>query len=146
MPPNVTVSSTTNQYLAPYWVDQVLRDNYFFGRVMRKTKKFGGSQELIPIKYQKGTASVAFNGYDLLPITQQPTSVNMTFYPTFIATNVSLAGSDLSVNSTPMQTLKLLSVEMESRKQDAADDVGNFLQGDGTGFGGKAPNGLANRS
>ena len=144
MPPNVTVSSTTNQYLAPYWVDQVLRDNYFFGRVMRKTKKFGGSQELIPIKYQKGTASVAFNGYDLLPITQQPTSVNMTFYPTFIATNVSLAGSDLSVNSTPMQTLKLLSVEMESRKQDAADDVGNFLQGDGTGFGGKAPNGLAN--
>ena len=144
MPPNVTVSSTTNQYLAPYWVDQVLRDNYFFGRIMRKTKKFGGSQELIPIKYQKGTASVAFNGYDLLPITQQPTSVNMTFYPTFIATNVSLAGSDLSVNSTPMQTLKLLSVEMESRKQDAADDVGNFLQGDGTGFGGKAPNGLAN--
>ena len=144
MPPNVTVSSTTNQYLAPYWVDQVLRDNYFFGRIMRKTKKFGGSQELIPIKYQKGTASVAFNGYDLLPITQQPTSVNMTFYPTFIATNVSLAGSDLSVNATPMQTLKLLSVEMESRKQDAADDVGNFLQGDGTGFGGKAPNGLAN--
>jgi len=68
----------------------------------------------------------------------------MTFYPTFIATNVSLAGSDLSVNATPMQTLQLLSVEMESRKQDAADDIGNFLQGDGTGFGGKAPNGLAN--
>ena len=144
MPPGVSVNSTTNQYLAPYWVDQVLRDNYFFGRIMRKTKKFGGSQVLIPIKYQKGVASVAFNGYDLLPISQQPTTVQMTFYPTFIATNVSLAGTDLSVNATPMQTLKLLSVEMESRKQDAADDVGNFLQGDGTGFGGKAPNGLAN--
>jgi hypothetical protein len=111
---------------------------------MRKTKRYDGSQMLIPIKYQKGTASVAFNGYDLLPITQQPTSVNMTFYPTFVATNVSLAGTDLSVNATPMQTLKLLSVEMESRKQDAADDIGNFLQGDGSGFGGKAPSGLAN--
>lgn len=144
MPPGVNITTTTNQYLAPFWVDQVLRDNYFFGRIMQKTKKWDGSQMLFPIKYQKGVASVAFNGYDLLPITQQPTSVNMTFYPTFIATNVSLAGTDLSVNATPMQTLKLLSVEMESRKQDAADDVGNFLQGDGTSFGGKAPNGLGN--
>lgn len=144
MPPNVNVSTTTNQYLAPFWVDQILRDNYFFGKIMQKTKKWDGSQMLFPIKYQKGIASVAFNGYDLLPISQQPVSVNMTFYPTFIATNVSLAGSDMSVNATPMQTLKLLSVTMESRKQDASDDVGNFLQGDGTSFGGKAPNGLAN--
>lgn len=142
--PGVNVTTTTNQYLAPFWVDLVLRDNYFFGKLMSKTKKWDGSQMLSPIKYQKGVASVAFNGFDLLPITQQPVSVNMTFYPTFIATNVALAGSDLSINETPMQTLKLLKVTMESRAQDAADDVGNFLQGDGTSFGGKAPNGLAN--
>lgn len=111
---------------------------------MQKTKKWDGSQMLFPIKYQKGTATVAFNGFDLLPITQQPVSVNMTFYPTFTATNVALAGSDLSVNATPMQTLKLMKVTMESRAQDAADDIGNFLQGDGTSFGGKAPSGLAN--
>lgn len=111
---------------------------------MQKTKKWDGSQMLFPIKYQKGVGSVAFNGFDLLPITQQPVAVNMTFFPTFIATNVALAGSDLSVNSTPMQTLNLMKVTMESRSQDAADDVGNFLQGDGTSFGGKAPNGLAN--
>lgn len=144
MPPGLNVTTTTNQYLAPFWVDQVLRDNYFFGKIMQKTEKFGGSQHLIPIKYRKGVASVAFNGYDLLPITQQPTAVNMTFYPTFVATNVSLAGTDLSTNATPMQTLKLMKVEMESRQQDAADDIGNFLQGDGTDFGGKAPSGLAN--
>lgn len=143
MPPSVNISTTTNQYLAPFWVDQVLRDNYFFGKVMQKTKKWDGSQMLIPMKYQKGVASVAFNGFDLLPITQQPVSVNMTFYPTFVATNVALAGSDMSINATPMQTLKLLSVIMESRKQDASDDIGNFLQGDGSSFGGKAPMGLA---
>lgn len=142
--PNVNVTTTTNQYLAPRWVDQVLRDNRFFGELMRKTKKWNGSQMLFPIKFQKGVSSVAFNGYDLLPITQQPVSVDMTFYPSFVATNVSLAGTDLSVNETSMQTLKLMSVMMESRSQDAADDVGNFLQGDGTSFGGKAPNGLAN--
>lgn len=143
MPPNVNVQTTTNQYLAPFWTDLVLRDNYFFGKIMQKTKKWEGSQMLFPIKYQKGTASVAFNGFDLLPISQTAVSVNTTFYPTFVATNVALAGSDLSVNATPMQTLKLMKVVMESRSQDAADDIGNFLQGDGTGFGGKAPMGLS---
>lgn len=142
MPPNVNVTSTTNQYLAPFWVDIVLRDNYFFGKIMQKTKKWNGSQMVFPFKYQKGVASVAFNGFDLLPITQQPSTVNGTFYPTFVATNVALAGSDLSINATPMQTLDLMRVTMESRRQDSADDIGNFLQGDGTSFGGKAPMGL----
>jgi hypothetical protein len=142
--PGVNVTTTTNQYLAPFMVDQVLRDNYLFGKLMSKTKKWDGAQMLFPLKYQKGVASVAFNSFDLLPITQQPTFVNMTFYPSFVATNVALAGSDLSINETPMQTLKLMKVTMESRAQDAADDIGNLLQGDGTSFGGKAPNGLAN--
>lgn len=143
MQPNINITTTTNQYLAPRWVDQVLRDNYFFGKVLSKVEKWNGSQMLFPIKYQKGNASVAFNGFDLLPITQQPVSVNMTFYPTFVATNVALAGSDLSVNDTQLQTLKLMDVMMESRSQDMADDIGNFFQGDGSSFGGKAPMGLA---
>lgn len=96
------------------------------------------------IKYQKGVASVAFNGFDQLPTSQQPVSVNMTFYPTFVATNVALAGSDLSINKTPMQRLNLMRTMMKSRSQDGADDIGNFFQGDGTGFSGKAPNGLGN--
>ena len=144
MPPGVNITTTTNQYLAPRWVDQVLRDNWFFGQVLRKTEKWDGSQMLFPIKYQKGVASVAFNGFDLLPITQQPVTVNMTFYPTFVATNVALAGSDLSVNKTAEQKLKLMDVMMESRSQDQADDVGTFFQQDGSAFGGKAPAGLAN--
>jgi hypothetical protein len=62
---------------------------------------------------------------------------------TFVATNVALAGSDLSVNKTKMKTLDLMEVTMRSRAQDASDDIGNFFQGDGTSFGGKAPMGLA---
>lgn len=110
---------------------------------MEKTERWNGSQMLFPIKYQKGIASVAFNGFDLLPITQQPVSVNMTFYPTFVATNVALAGSDLSVNKTKLQTLNLMSTMMESRAQDQADDIGTMFQQDGSSFGGKAPMGLA---
>lgn len=143
MPPGVNITTTTNQYLAPAWVDQVLRDNFFFGKILKNTKKWDGSQMLFPMKYQKGIASVAFNGFDLLPITQQPVSVNMTFYPSFVATNVALSGTDLSTNSTQMQTLNLMTTMMESRAQDAADDIGNFLQQDGSAYGGKAPMGLA---
>ncbi len=143
MPPGVNITTTTNQYLAPAWVDQILRDNYFFGKILSKTERWNGSQMLFPIKYQKGVASVAFNGFDVLPIVQQPVSVNMTFYPTFVATNVALAGSDLSVNKTDMQTLNLMTTMMESRAQDAADDIGNFFQQDGSAYGGKAPMGLA---
>ncbi len=143
MPPNLNIQTTTNQSLAPAWVDQVLRDNFFFGEVLARTTKWDGSQMLDPIKYQKGIASVAFNGFDQLPTSQQPVSVNMTFYPTFVATNVALAGSDLSVNKTPSQKLNLMTTMMKSRAQDGADDIGNFFQGDGTSFGGKAPMGLA---
>jgi hypothetical protein len=83
--PNINVTTTTNQYLAPRWVDLVLRDNFFFGKLMQKTKKWNGSQMLFPIKVNKGVATVAFNGFDLLPITQTPVAVNMTFYPLAIA-------------------------------------------------------------
>lgn len=66
---------------------------------------------------------------------------------TFVATNVALAGSDLSVNKAEgngaLKVLDLMQTMMESRSQDAADDIGNFLQGDGSSYGGKAPMGLA---
>lgn len=117
--------------------------NFFFGEILGNTKKWDGSQMNFPIKYQKGVASVAFNGFDQLPTSQQPVSVNMNFFPTFVATNVALSGTDLSINDTPKQTIKLAKVMMESRAQDAADDIGTFFQGDGSSFGGKAPMGLA---
>lgn len=147
MQPNVNVTTTTNNYLAPFVVDQILRDNLFFGKILSKTEKWKGAQMNIPMKYQKGLATVPFNGFDLLPISQQPTTVNMTFYAAFTATNVALSGTDLSINQADgngaLKTLDLMQLQMESRAQDAADDIGNFLQSDGSANGGKAPMGLA---
>lgn len=142
MPPSINVQATTNQFLASAWVDQVIKDNFLFGEILGNTEEFGGSQMVTPFKYQKGVATVAFNGFDDLPTSQQPVTVNGVFYPTFTATNVALAGSDLSVNKTKMQTLNLMKTMMKSRAQDGADDIGNFFQGAGTAFNGKAPMGL----
>ena len=51
--PGVNVTTTTNQYLAPFWVDQVLRDNYLFGKLMSRTKKWNGAQMLFPINFSR---------------------------------------------------------------------------------------------
>ena len=48
MPPSINIQTTTNQYLAPAWVDQVLRDNFFFGEILANTQKWDGSQMLFP--------------------------------------------------------------------------------------------------
>ena len=48
MQPNVNITTTTNQYLAPAWVDQTLRDNAFAGEILGMTKKWDGSQMLFP--------------------------------------------------------------------------------------------------
>ena len=44
----VNISTTTNKYLAPDWVDLVLNDNFFFGYILENTKKWDGSQMLFP--------------------------------------------------------------------------------------------------
>ncbi len=147
MPPNVNVTTTTNQFLAEAWVDQVLRDNRFFGEIVKGAERWKGSQMLMPMKYQKGVATVAFNGFDELPINQIPTTVNMFFYPSFAATNVALSGTDISVNKNEgngtLKTIDLMITQTKSRAQDAADDWGNYFQGDGSADNGKAPMGLA---
>lgn len=53
MPPNVNIQTTTNQYLAPAWVDQVLRDNLLFGELLGNTEKWNGSQMLFPINLSR---------------------------------------------------------------------------------------------
>ncbi len=49
MPPSINVQATTNQWLAPAWVDQVLKDNFFFGEVLGNTEKWDGSQMIHPL-------------------------------------------------------------------------------------------------
>jgi hypothetical protein len=114
---------------------------------MDKPSRWKGSQVLVPMKYQKGIKSVSFSGFDVLPVTTQPTTVNMTFYPSWVATNVALAGTDVSINDAEgngsLKTLDLMKTTLDSRTQDAGDDIGTFLvQSDGTGNGGKDPMGL----
>ena len=96
-----------------------------------------------PIKYQVGTPIQSFLGFDTLPTAFTDTRVLMKFNPKFVAANVALAGTDIAANNTNAKVLELTEVEMVSRAQDLADQVGTMLWSDGTGNNSKDISGLA---
>lgn len=127
------VDTLTEDFLVPKVVDTVLRGNVFATRMLAKAKKFRSSTMLFPIKWQKGVAGTSFSGFDLLPTSASDTRVNMTYTPKFYATNVALPGTELSANMTENKVLDLATIEMSSRAQDMADDIGTMFYGTGTG-------------
>lgn len=137
------VDTLTLDWLVPKVVDTVLRENVFASAMLSKTEKFKSSTMDFPIKWTKGVSGTSFSGYDLLPTGASDTRVFMVYQPRFYAENVSLPGTDLSANNTAQKVLDLAEVEMKSRAQDCADDIGNLFYLDGTGNGSKDFLGLA---
>ncbi len=146
--PTVNIQTTTNNYLAPMWVDGVLRDNRILSILLNKrTKAWEGATMIEPVKYKKGLATVPFSGFDTLPITNVSVSVNMSFVPKWTATNIALAMTEVSWNEaagSKYKMLDLMEITMKSRAQDAADDIGNYLYKDGSDGGNKVFSGLGN--
>ena len=136
------VDTLTLDYLVPQVVDTVLRANVFATSMLAKTKKFRSSTMDFPIKYQKGVAGTSFSGFDVLPTSASDVRVLMVFNPKFYAINVALPGTEIAANNTVQKVMDLATVEMRSRAQDMADDIGTILYADGTGNGSKDFNGL----
>ncbi len=130
---NNVVDVITLEEIVPRVVDTVLRTNELTMRVFRKTKDFGAATQDLPIKYQKGTAVQSFIGMDLLPTVFTDTRLLMKFNPRYVAVNVAIAGTDMMANNTAMKIIDLLAAEMDSRKEDLADSLGDMFWSDGTG-------------
>lgn len=137
------VDTLTLDYLVPQVVDTVLRSNVFATSMLAKTKKFRSSTMDFPIKYQKGVAGTSFSGFDVLPTSASDTRVLMVYNPRFYAINVALPGTEIAANNTIQKVMDLATVEMRSRAQDMADDIGTLLYADGTGNASKDFLGLA---
>lgn len=127
------VDTLTLDYLVPQVVDTVLRANVFATAMLAKTKKFRSATMDFPIKYQKGVAGQSFSGFDVLPTSASDTRVLMVYNPRFYAINVALPGSEIAANNTIQKVMDLATVEMRSRAQDLADDIGTLFYSDGTG-------------
>ena len=100
-----------------------------------------GSNKLL--KYQKGTSTTSFTGFDALATSFTDTRVLLKYNPKFNSANVALAATDIMANNTAAKVLELTEVEMISRAQDLADSIGTQFYSDGTGNSSKDFNGLA---
>lgn len=138
---NNQVDVLTLEYIVPRVVDTVLRANTFATRMLSKTKRFQAATQDFPIKFQTGTAVQSFIGFQTLPINFTDTRVLLKYNPTFIAANVALAATDIAANNVAQKVMDLTQVEMDSRAQDLANQMGAYLYGSG---GGTNPNGLKN--
>lgn len=103
----------------------MLRANELTTRLLTKdTKKFRAATEDFPFKYQKGTATTSFIGFQTLPTSLTTTRQLLKYNPAFNEANVALATTDVAANNTLRKVLDLTEVEMISRAQDLADSIG----------------------
>jgi len=116
--------------IIPSVVDTVLRGNALTTRLMTKdTKKFRAATQDFPIKFQKGTATQSFIGFQTLPTSLTNTRTLMKYNPAFNEANVALAATDVAANNTLRKVLDLTEIEMLSRAQDLADSIGSQFYG-----------------
>jgi hypothetical protein len=138
------ILTTTREKLMPKVVDTILNSNVFTTRMLAKAKEWSGERMSFPIKFAKNTLGGSFAGYDTFSTQAVNNRVKALFYPKFYEIPVSLPLDEISVNATPERVLNLMQIELAGAAQDAADDIGTLLMGDGTGNAGKNFNGLAN--
>ncbi len=81
------------------------------------------------IKFQKGTATQSFIGFQTLPTSLTNTRTLLKYNPAFNESNVALAATDVAANNTLRKVLDLTEIEMISRAQDLADSIGSQFYG-----------------
>lgn len=131
------VTTTTQSKLMPKLVDTILNSNVFASKMLANAKKWDGERMKFPIKWQKGVSGTSFAGFDTFSTAASDTRVNLEFVPKFYETNVALPLDELSANATEQRIMNMLTLEVQSRSEDAADSIGTIFMSDGAGNGSK---------
>ncbi len=131
------VTTITQNKILPKVIDTILGDNFITFRYVSTGLKWNGVTLDKPIKYQKSTLGGSFSGMDTHSTETVQDRVLMSYDLRGYEMPIAIPGMDRAVNKTEAQVLNLVRVEMESRQEDALDDVGDMLYADGTGNSGK---------
>ena len=127
------VTTITQNKILPKVVDTILGDNFITFRFFSNALKWNGVTLDKPIKYQKSTLGGSFSGLDTHSTATVQDRVLMSYDLRGYEMPVAIPGMDKAVNRTEAQVLNLVRVELESRQEDALDDIGTMLYADGTG-------------
>lgn len=135
--PGNRVLTTTQDKLMAKLVDTVLNSNVFATRMLSQAKSWSGETMKFPIKTTKNDQGLSFSGFDTLSTTAVNTRQRLSYNASFYSIPCVLPMDELSINATDAKVLDLMSIELASTAQDAADDIGTMFYGDGTGNGSK---------
>ena len=139
------VTTITQDKILPKIADTVLGGNFItFRHLAGNAMKWSGETLKRPLKYQKSTLGGSFSGLDTHSTSTVEDRVMMSYDLRGYEMPVSISGMDKAVNRTDAQVLQLVRVELESRQEDALDDLGTMFYGDGTGNSSKDFNGYDN--
>ena len=138
------VTTITQDLIIPSVVDHVLSDNFISYRILGNAKKWSGEKLSRPIKIAQSTLGGSFSGLDTHSTATVEDRVLMTYYLKGYEMPVAVSGMEKAVNKTEAQVLDLVRTELESRQEDAMDDLGTMFYADGTGNSSKDFNGLEN--
>lgn len=136
------VTTLTQDEILPKVVDTILTDNFISFRFLSNAQAWNGTSMKRPIKYASSTLGGSFSGLDVHSTSTVDTRVLMEYKVKGYEMPVAIPGLEKAVNRTPAQVMNLVRVEVESAQEDAIDDIGTMLYGDGTGNSSKDFNGL----
>jgi hypothetical protein len=128
------VISITEESYVPAVIDGVLNSNVFLARTfMRSQKKWSGRQMQVPLQYAKPASGGSFSGVGDFDTALQDTRVRQTFSHAQFYQNISVSGSEASLNKTDGEVLDLIKVTMEEGQNAMLDSIGSQIYGVGTG-------------
>jgi len=127
------VETTTQSKLLPKVVDTILDSNVFATRMLTSAMAWSGRKMKKAIKFQKGLAGSSFSGLDTFSTSSSDTRRNLEYDPKFYEINVTVPLTELSANRTGEEVTDLATIELASRAEDGADEIGDMFYGTGAG-------------
>jgi len=128
------VKTITEEKYVPVSIDGILNSNVFTSRVfMRENKNWGGRQLMIPLQFAKPTSGGSFSGLGDFDTALQDTRIRQTFDTAYFYQNVSLSGTEVSLNKTDAEVLDLAKITLEEAQNAMLDTISGLLYGIGAG-------------
>ena len=127
------VTTITQDVILRKAVDTVLGDNFITFRFLSNGKKWSGHKLGRPLKVTKSELGGSFSGLDTHSTSTSQTRVSMEYDLRGYEAPIAIPGMEKAVNRTEAEVINLVKIEVESAQEDALDDLGTMLYGDGTG-------------
>jgi hypothetical protein len=139
------VNSIARRYIMPEIVDQVYNSNPLFFRLYNANKRIirGGYQIEVPLMYKEFTVGGSYQGFDLLDVSPQDTVKNGAWDWKQYYVPVTVDGLTLIKTDSPEAIADFIRFYFKQASMQMAENLGDGVNGDGTGNGGKDLDGIA---